>query len=317
MQFFETEKEKLTKINNDYKKLCELLTYEEVLIDKKLFLNYQKQKNILHPIALKYQKFLQLNKNLQELEAELENLTEYEKKLFLLDLKTIREQIEDLKIETKQLLNNYNSVYSSVIVDVNPDKDSNSLKLQEFIIKGYNAYCKANNLSCDTETQNKKTTLKISGYNAKEFFKNEVGLHSCQAGGTCQVFVYQTFEKDGFDESDVTFQTCRSSGAGGQHVNTTDSAIKAIHLKTGLTAISQDERSQFQNKQKALERLKQKVDEFCLKNQQKNIESQKKEQFNLIKNNFVAKTYDFENGKIIKSNKQTILIKDFLQGKEL
>ena len=120
-----------------------------------------------------------------------------------------------------------------------------------------------------------------------------------------------------FNESDLTITTCRSSGAGGQHINTTDSAIKVTHNPTGITAVSQDERSQFQNKQKALERLKEKLTKYYLDKNKKEVEKQKKEQINLIKNNFVAKTYDFENGKIIKANKQVVLLKNFLQGSEL
>jgi len=56
--------------------------------------------------------------------------------------------------------------------------------------------------------------------------------------------------------SGVVYQTFRSGGKGGQHVNKTDSAVRAIHTATGLSAVSRDERSQFLNKKTALERLK-------------------------------------------------------------
>lgn len=58
-----------------------------------------------------------------------------------------------------------------------------------------------------------------------------------------------------FSEHDVKIETLRSSGPGGQHVNTTDSAVRAIHLPTGMVAISRDERSQIANRKRALERL--------------------------------------------------------------
>lgn len=54
---------------------------------------------------------------------------------------------------------------------------------------------------------------------------------------------------------DIKFETCKAGGPGGQHVNTTESAVKAIHLPTGLTAIARDERSQTANRKRAFARL--------------------------------------------------------------
>jgi len=56
--------------------------------------------------------------------------------------------------------------------------------------------------------------------------------------------------------TDVIFQTCKSGGKGGQHVNKTESAVRAIHAATGLTAVASEERSQFLNKKLALQRLR-------------------------------------------------------------
>ena len=61
------------------------------------------------------------------------------------------------------------------------------------------------------------------------------------------------------DPKDITIQTKRASGAGGQHVNTTDSAVRVVHNPTGIEAQSQDERDQHRNKSLALERLHQRV----------------------------------------------------------
>jgi peptide chain release factor len=63
-------------------------------------------------------------------------------------------------------------------------------------------------------------------------------------------------EEDEFDEDQVRFETFRSGGNGGQHVNKTESGVRAIHIPTGSVAISTDERSQYMNKRTAVERLK-------------------------------------------------------------
>ncbi len=69
---------------------------------------------------------------------------------------------------------------------------------------------------------------------------------------------------------EVSFKTCRASGAGGQHVNTTDSAVQAIHNETGISVRVESERSQHANKRKALALLYQKLDELSTENQSAN-----------------------------------------------
>ena len=208
-----------------------------------------------------------------------------------------------------------------IIIEIVANKNEESKQILITLKNGFKEFCVKNNFEVNCEESENKIKLQLKGLNAKEIFKSEVGLHKSVLepnGNYCQVFVYDNLKNNFvFDESEITITTCRSSGAGGQHINTTDSSIKVTHNKTGLTAVSQDERSQFQNKQKAIERLKEKLEKYYLDFSQKEIEKQKKEQINLIKNNFVAKTYDFENGKIIKQNKQVILLKNFLQGSEL
>jgi len=67
---------------------------------------------------------------------------------------------------------------------------------------------------------------------------------------------YDTSDKYSIDESEIVFKTTKSSGPGGQHVNKTESAIRAIHYKSGISILVQDSRSQHQNKKIAIQRLK-------------------------------------------------------------
>ena len=117
------------------------------------------------------------------------------------------------------------------------------------ISSGYLEFCKVNNFESDLSKQKNKAVINISGLGVYDLFKDEIGLHclSQNKQSLCQVFVFDnSYNKKEFDEKDVEIITCRSSGAGGQHINTTDSSIKATHIPTSICAVSQDERSQFQ-----------------------------------------------------------------------
>lgn len=75
-----------------------------------------------------------------------------------------------------------------------------------------------------------------------------------------EVFILQNDNNEAFDERDVYYQSTRSSGPGGQHVNKTSTAIRAVHGPTGISVLAQDARSQYQNKKSALNRLREKFE---------------------------------------------------------
>ena len=126
----------------------------------------------------------------------------------------------------------------------------------------------------------KSVTFQVNGENAYGLLKSEHGVHRLvrispfNANGKRQTSfsaceVMPDIEEDldiEIDPKDIRIDTYRSSGAGGQHINKTSSAIRITHFPTGIVVTCQNERSQFQNKDKAFQELKIKL--FMLKQQQ-------------------------------------------------
>lgn len=138
----------------------------------------------------------------------------------------------------------------------------------------------------------KSVSFLIKGYNAYGHLKAEKGVHrlvrlspfdSAKRRHTSFAAVYAMPELDKTIEVDVKMEdidvdTYRSSGAGGQHVNTTDSAVRMIHRPTGIVVTCQSQRSQLQNREQALVMLKSKIYQQMLEQQKDAVKDLKEEQ---------------------------------------
>ncbi|HPL08436.1 MAG TPA: peptide chain release factor 1, partial [Clostridia bacterium] len=157
----------------------------------------------------------------------------------------------------------------------------------------------------------KEVVFSITGQGAYSRFKYESGVHRVQRvpetesqgrihTSTVTVAVLPEAEEVDVEinMNDVQIDTYRSSGAGGQHVNKTDSAIRLTHIPTGIVVACQDERSQHKNREKAFKILRSKLYEIAQETQDKEIAESRKSQVGTGDRSERIRTYNFPQGRV-------------------
>ena len=157
----------------------------------------------------------------------------------------------------------------------------------------------------------KELSCQVSGASAYLHLCQESGVHRVQrvpeteSGGrihtsTCTVAVLPQVEEVEFqlDPADLRIDTFRSSGAGGQHVNKTESAIRVTHLPTGMVVECQDQRSQYKNKDRALAILRSRLYDKARQEQADAVAGQRRSQVGTGMRNERIRTYNFAQGRV-------------------
>ncbi|HAV40229.1 MAG: peptide chain release factor 1 [Aquificota bacterium] len=176
----------------------------------------------------------------------------------------------------------------------------------------------------------KEVIALIEGEGAYSRLKFESGVHRVQrvpateAGGrihtsTATVAVLpETDETEiQIDPKDLKIETFRASGAGGQYVNTTETAVRITHLPTGITVSCQDERSQFQNRQKALKILYARLKDFFERQKEEELARERRQQVGTGERSEKIRTYNFPQNRVTdhRINLTLYRLQDVLEGK--
>lgn len=291
----------------EYEQCANDLCLEEVLMDTALLQRLEKRMKEIAPIKTKYENYLALLKKYNETKS----ILSIKNNDFLELDRDIKIMIEEL---TKSVLMLDAETEKVTIEIIHPSNQSNKLSLD--ILSGYQNYCNKNQYEIAKSNQSENCyKLEVIGKNCFKQFVGENGYHNTDG---CSVFVlvYLTISKSvaSFDDKDIKIDVYRSNGAGGQNVNKVSTAIRMTHLPTNIVVTCQDERSQFQNRQRAYVNLREKVNKYFDNNYEKELQKSKKK----YTNKSVVKKYDYNNMTITNvSTKQNISLQDFVDGNKL
>lgn len=331
--------DKTISFKKRFEELNTLVSDPKIIADQKEWKKLVKERSSLEEIAAAHDELEKLTKEQEEIHKTLETEKDPELvELFLEEEKINKSKIEAMEEKIKiLLLPKDENDESNVIMEIRPGVGGEESALfGAVLLKMYSRFAERHRWTVEiidlSETEIggvKECTIKISGKSAYAKLKYESGVHRVQRvpetesqgrvhTSTATVAVLPEVEDVDFEilDKDIRVDTYRSSGAGGQHINKTDSAIRITHIPTGIVVNCQDERSQLKNKEKAFAVLRSKLYEYYKTQQDKEYADNRKNQIGNAERCERIRTYNYPQGRITdhRINYTVYNLDEFLDG---
>jgi len=314
-------REKLESHISSYKDITNQLSAPEVYSDRVLMKSLNQKLTKLEPSVKLFQKYLNIENSitgteelLEDDDKEIRNIAQEELKNYKQELKEIENKIIEVTVEKDP--NDSKDIYMEIRAGTGGEE---AAIFAGDLYKMYSKFSEKNKWNIEIINSNisdhggfKEVIFKIIGTNVYSNLKFESGTHRVQrvpntetqgrvhtSASTVAVLpIVEQVDVIDINPADLRIDTYRASGAGGQHVNKTDSAVRVTHIPTGIVSECQDDRSQHKNKAKAMEYLHSRLLSAKQEKQKKDTDESRKKQVGSGDRSERIRTYNFPQGRV-------------------